>query len=42
MASWFVESGEAIGIPRMLARPLASLCVEVQERRELRECQFRG
>jgi DnaK suppressor protein len=28
------ETGEPIGIPRLLARPTASLCIEAQERRE--------
>lgn len=28
------ETGEPIGIPRLLARPTASLCLEAQERRE--------
>lgn len=28
------ETGEPIGIPRLLARPTATLCLEAQERRE--------
>lgn len=28
------ETGEPIGLPRLLARPTASLCIEAQERRE--------
>jgi DnaK suppressor protein len=31
------ETGEPIGIPRLLARPTANLTVEAQERRELRQ-----
>ena len=31
---WCSETGEPIGIGRLLARPTASLCVEAQERRE--------
>lgn len=34
---WCAETGEPIGIPRLLARPTASLCLEAQERRELIE-----
>lgn len=32
---WCAETGEPIGIPRLLARPTAALCIEAQERREL-------
>ena len=32
---WCEETGEPIGIPRLLARPTAALCIEAQERREL-------
>ena len=35
------ETGEAIGLKRLEARPVATLCVEAQERRELAERQFR-
>ena len=35
-----VKTGEPIGIPRLLARPTATLCVEAQERHERRERQF--
>jgi DnaK suppressor protein len=28
------ETGEPIGVPRLLARPTATLCIEAQERRE--------
>lgn len=31
------ETGESIGIPRLLARPTATLSLEAQERRELRQ-----
>ena len=35
-----IETGEEIGIKRLEARPLATLCVEAQERRERRERQY--
>src|SRR6202011_603974 len=35
-----VETGEEIGIRRVEARPVATLCVEAQERRERREKQY--
>ena len=31
------ETGEAIGIPRLLARPTATLTIEAQSRRELKQ-----
>jgi DnaK suppressor protein len=34
------ETGEEIGIKRLEARPVATLCVEAQERRERRERQY--
>ena len=34
---WCADTGEPIGIPRLLARPAAILCVEAQERHELLE-----
>lgn len=34
---WCEETGEAIGIPRLLARPTATLSVEAQTRRELKQ-----
>ena len=37
---WCEETGEAIGLPRLLARPTASLSLEAQERREKRQKQF--
>jgi DnaK suppressor protein len=39
---WCEESGEPIGIARLLARPTASLCLESQERHEQRKRQFGG
>ncbi len=35
-----LETGEEIGIKRLEARPVATLCVEAQERRERREKQY--
>ena len=35
------ETGEDIGLKRLEARPVATLCLEAQERRELAERQFR-
>jgi DnaK suppressor protein len=35
------ETGEEIGLRRLEARPVATMCVEAQERRELAERQFR-
>lgn len=32
---WCKETGEPIGIPRLLARPTAALCIKAQERHEL-------
>ena len=34
------ETGEEIGLKRLEARPVATLCVEAQERREMSERQF--
>ena len=34
------ETGEAIGVPRLLARPTASLSLEAQQRRELKQKMF--
>jgi len=39
---WCEETGEPIGLARLEARPVATLCVEAQERRELRERQTGG
>ena len=35
------ETGEEIGLKRLEARPVATMCLEAQERRELAERQFR-
>ena len=35
------ETGEEIGLKRLEARPVATLSLEAQERRELAERQFR-
>ena len=35
------ETGEEIGLKRLEARPVATLCLEAQERREQAERQFR-
>ena len=35
------ETGEEIGLKRLEARPVATLCVEAQERREVSERQYR-
>lgn len=34
---WCEETGEPIGLPRLLARPTATLTLEAQERREKRQ-----
>lgn len=36
------DTGEIIGLKRLLARPTANLCVEAQERREQMKKQFAG
>ena len=36
---WCEETGEPIGLARLEARPVATLCVEAQEQREVRERQ---
>lgn len=35
------ETGEPIGIPRLLLRPTAKLCLEAKERQEIRENHYR-
>jgi DnaK suppressor protein len=35
------ETGEEIGLKRLEARPVATMCVEAQERREVAERQYR-
>ena len=37
---WCEETGDPIGIARLLARPMAGLTVEAQQRREVRERMF--
>jgi DnaK suppressor protein len=37
---WCEETGEPIGIPRLLARPATTLSLEAQQRRELRQKLF--
>ena len=37
---WCEETGEPIGLPRLLARPTATLSLEAQERREMRQKMF--
>ncbi len=34
-----IDTGEPIGLARLQARPIATLSIEAQERRELRERQ---
>jgi DnaK suppressor protein len=34
---WCEETGEPIGLPRLLARPTATLSIEAQQRRELKQ-----
>ena len=38
---WCEETGEPIGLKRLLLRPTASLCVEAKERQERRELHQR-
>jgi DnaK suppressor protein len=37
---WCEDTGEPIGLARLEARPVTTLCVEAQEQRELRERQI--
>lgn len=37
-----LESGEPIGIPRLLARPTAEYCAEVKALKEIKERNFNG
>jgi len=39
---WCEETGEPIGIARLIARPTATLSLEAQQRRELRQKLFNG
>lgn len=38
---WCSETGEAIGLRRLLLRPTANLCIEAKERQEQRERHIR-
>ncbi|MDF0732216.1 RNA polymerase-binding protein DksA [Pseudomonas entomophila] len=38
---WCEETGEPIGLRRLLLRPMATLCIEAKERQELRERHLR-
>lgn len=38
---WCAETGEPIGIARLLARPTATLCIEAQERHELNKRAYK-
>lgn len=38
---WCRETGESIGLKRLLLRPTASLCIEAKERQEQREKHLR-
>ena len=40
--SWCIETGEPIGLKRLLLRPTASLCIEAKERQEQREKHLRN
>jgi DnaK suppressor protein len=37
---WCEETGDPIGVPRLLARPTATLSLEAQQRRELRQKMY--
>ncbi len=37
---WCEETGDPIGVPRLLARPTATLSLEAQERREMKQKMF--
>jgi DnaK suppressor protein len=37
---WCEETGDPIGLPRLLARPTATLSLEAQERREMRQKRY--
>ena len=38
---WCIETGEPIGLRRLLLRPTATLCIEAKERQEQRERHLR-
>jgi DnaK suppressor protein len=37
---WCEETGEPIGVARLIARPTATLSVEAQQRRELKQKMY--
>ena len=37
---WCEETGDPIGVPRLIARPTATLSVEAQQRRELKQKMY--
>ena len=37
---WCAETGEPIGVPRLLARPTATLSLEAQQRREIKQKMY--
>ncbi len=37
---WCAETGDPIGVPRLLARPTATLSLEAQQRRELKQKMY--
>jgi DnaK suppressor protein len=37
---WCEETGDPIGLPRLLARPTATLSIEAQQRRELKQKMY--
>ncbi|MBR4939479.1 MAG: RNA polymerase-binding protein DksA, partial [Burkholderiaceae bacterium] len=37
---WCEETGEPIGVARLLARPTATLCLDAQLRREIRQKMY--
>lgn len=39
---WCVETGEMIGIGRLLVCPTAFLCIEAQQRREAKKSRYRS
>ena len=39
---WCVETGDMIGIGRLLANPTAMFSIEAQQRRENKTCRYRG
>jgi DnaK suppressor protein len=37
---WCEETGDPIGLPRLLARPTATLSIDAQQRRELKQKMY--